>query len=227
MTARAASATATCSRTGGTRVVLRRRVHGKRNQRDDAASPRDHARRAWPSHGVATFKAMIRDPLYPCSIMADPICTPATKMQTPSAEPESRRHGRCARSCDGRPLRSRPVASRAWARHSRHARDPQKSADMCTRPRAPIARCYFARRRRWSIGRDDRVRRSRSAMRGRQPGGPTWLPGLGEEDPPYWRRRGARRHAARPGPQAWTRAVVAQEFAVALTFPAVRILRHS
>jgi len=184
---RARSATATCSRTGGIASRVTAARSWKRDQCDDAASPRDHAAAHGHHMAMATFKAMDpADPLYPCSIMADRYLHACYQMQT--SVMLNLNHGDmadAARSCERAPAQVRPVCFQSLGRDitSYTARDPQKSADMCDKAREPYRpACYFGAAKAlvdWTATTESAFTFCRIVAA--QPGGPTCYQALGEE----------------------------------------------
>jgi hypothetical protein len=96
----------------------------------------------------STFKAIDpKDPLYPCSIMAERFLHACYQMQT--SVMLNLNHGDigdAAKSCERAPGAQQPVCFQSLGRDitSYANRDPQKTADMCDKAREPYRpSCYF------------------------------------------------------------------------------------
>lgn len=100
-------------------------------------------------HGAAVkFKAIDpKDPLYPCSIMADRYLHACYQMQTSVMLNLNRGDiGHAARSCERAPQKMRAVCFQSLGRDatSYTSRDPQKTVDLCHKAREPYRpACYF------------------------------------------------------------------------------------
>jgi hypothetical protein len=137
--------------------------------------------------GAEPFKAMDpKDPLYPCSIMADRYLHACYQMQT--SVMLNLNHGDigdAAKSCERAPGHVRPVCFQSLGRDitSYTARDPQKTADLCNKARDPFRpACYFGAAKAlvdWTATTDAALTFCRIVAD--EPGGPTCYHALGEE----------------------------------------------
>lgn len=136
---------------------------------------------------ATTFKAIDpKDPLYPCSIMADRYLHACYQMQT--SVMLNLNHGdigAAARSCERAPAQVRPVCFQSLGRDatSYTARDPQKTVDLCHKAREPYRpACYFGATKAlvdWTATTDAAFAFCRLVAN--EAGGPTCYQALGEE----------------------------------------------
>jgi len=137
--------------------------------------------------GTTSFKALDpKDPLYPCSIMADRYLHACYQMQT--SVMLNLNHGDmgdAAKSCEHAPGTVRPVCFQSLGRDitSYTNRDPQKTADMCNKAAEPYRpSCYFGAAKAlvdWTATTDAAFKFC--GIVGHEPGGPTCYQALGEE----------------------------------------------
>ena len=136
---------------------------------------------------ATTFKAIEpKDPLYPCSIMADRYLHACYQMQTSVIL--NLNHGdigAAARSCERAPASVRPVCFQSLGRDatSYTARDPQKTVDLCHKAREPYRpACYFGATKAlvdWTATTDAAF--AFCGIVANEAGGPTCYQALGEE----------------------------------------------
>jgi hypothetical protein len=136
---------------------------------------------------ATTFKAIEpKDPLYPCSIMADRYLHACYQMQT--SVMLNLNHGdigHAARSCERAPAKIRSVCFQSLGRDatSYSARDPQKTVDLCHKAREPYRpACYFGAAKAlvdWTATTDAALAFCRLVAS--EAGGPTCYQALGEE----------------------------------------------
>ena len=137
--------------------------------------------------GTTSFKALDpKDPLYPCTIMADRYLHACYQMQT--SVMLNLNHGDmgdAAKSCERAPGTVRPVCFQSLGRDitSYTNRDPQKTADMCNKAAEPYRpSCYFGAAKAlvdWTATTDAAFKFC--GIVGHEPGGPTCYQALGEE----------------------------------------------
>ena len=133
------------------------------------------------------FKAIEpKDPLYPCSIMADRYLNACYQMQTSVMLHLNKGNiGDAAKSCERAPARVRPVCFQSLGRDatSYTARDPQKTADLCHKAREPYrAACYFGAAKAlvdWTATTESAFAFCKVVAS--EAGGPTCYQALGEE----------------------------------------------
>ena len=139
-------------------------------------------------HETATkFKAIEpKDPLYPCSIMADRYLHACYQMQTSVMLNLNKGDiGDAARSCERAPAKVRPVCFQSLGRDatSYTARDPQKTVDLCHKARDPYRpACYFGAAKAlvdWTATTDAAF--AFCGLVANEAGGPTCYQALGEE----------------------------------------------
>ena len=143
-----------------------------------------HGSHHQPAH---EFKAIDpKDPLYPCSIMAERYWHACYQMQT--SVMLNLNHGDigdAAKSCERAPESMRAVCFQSLGRDatSYTNRDPQKTADLCGKAREPDrAACYFGAAKAlvdWTATTDAAF--AFCGIVGKGPGGPTCYHALGEE----------------------------------------------
>jgi hypothetical protein len=136
---------------------------------------------------AATFKAIDpKDPLYPCSIMAQRYWHACYQMQT--SVMLNLNHGDigdAARSCERAPREMRAVCFQSLGRDatSYANRDPRKTADLCAKASVPDrAACYFGAAKAlvdWTATTDAAF--AFCGIVAESPGGPTCYQALGEE----------------------------------------------
>jgi hypothetical protein len=137
--------------------------------------------------GATTFKAIEpKDPLYPCSIMADRYLHACYQMQTSVMLHLNKGDiGNAAKSCERAPAHIRPVCFQSLGRDatSYAARDPQKTADLCHKAREPYrAACYFGAAKAlvdWTATTESAFAFCKVVAS--EAGGPTCYQALGEE----------------------------------------------
>jgi hypothetical protein len=139
-------------------------------------------------HEAATkFKAIEpKDPLYPCSIMADRHQFACYQMQTSIMLHLNRGDiGHAARSCERAPAKMRSVCFQSLGRDatSYSMRDPQKTVDLCHKARDPYrAACYFGAAKAlvdWTATTEAAF--AFCQIVANEPGAPTCYQALGEE----------------------------------------------
>ncbi len=136
---------------------------------------------------TTTFKAIDpKDPLYPCSIMADRYLHACYQMQTSVMLHLNHGDiGHAARSCERAPAKIRSVCFQSLGRDatSYTARDPQKTVDLCHQAREPYRpACYFGAAKAlvdWTATTDAAFAFCRIVAN--EAGGPTCYQALGEE----------------------------------------------
>ena len=139
-------------------------------------------------HATAvTFKAIEpKDPLYPCSIMADRYLHACYQMQTSVMLHLNKGDiGDAAKSCERAPGQVRPVCFQSLGRDatSYTGRDPQKTADLCRKAREPYRpACYFGAAKAlvdWTATTESAFAFCKVVAN--EAGGPTCYQALGEE----------------------------------------------
>ena len=139
-------------------------------------------------HATAVeFKAIDpKDPLYPCSIMADRYLHACYQMQTSIMLNLNKGDiGDAAKSCERAPAHIRNICFQSLGRDatSYTARDPQKTADLCHKAREPYRpACYFGAAKAlvdWTATTD--VAFAFCKVVANEAGGPTCYQALGEE----------------------------------------------
>jgi hypothetical protein len=139
-------------------------------------------------HAAATtFKAIEpKDPLYPCSIMADRYLHACYQMQTSVMLHLNKGDiGDAAKSCERAPAQIRSICFQSLGRDatSYTARDPQKTADLCHKAREPYRpACYFGAAKAlvdWTATTESAFAFCRVVAS--EAGGPTCYQALGEE----------------------------------------------
>jgi hypothetical protein len=136
---------------------------------------------------ATTFKAIDpKDPLYPCSIMADRYLHACYQMQTSVMLNINKGDiGDAARSCERAPAKIRSVCFQSLGRDatSYTARDPQKTVDLCHKARDPYRpACYFGAAKAlvdWTATTDAAFAFCKIVAN--EAGGPTCYQALGEE----------------------------------------------
>lgn len=136
---------------------------------------------------TTTFKAIdAKDPLYPCSIMADRYLHACYQMQTSVMLHLNHGDiGHAARSCERAPAKIRPVCFQSLGRDatSYTARDPKKTVDLCHKAREPYRpACYFGAAKAlvdWTATTDAAF--AFCHIVANEAGGPTCYQALGEE----------------------------------------------
>ena len=136
---------------------------------------------------ASTFKAIEpKDPLYPCSIMADRYLHACYQMQTSVMLNLNKGDiGDAARSCERAPANVRPVCFQSLGRDatSYTARDPQKTVNLCHKAREPYRpACYFGAAKAlvdWTATTDAAF--AFCHLVANEAGGPTCYQALGEE----------------------------------------------
>lgn len=136
---------------------------------------------------ATTFKAIDpKDPLYPCSIMADRYLHACYQMQT--SVMLNLNHGNigdAARSCERAPAHVRAICFQSLGRDatSYTARDPQKTVELCHKAREPYRpACYFGAAKAlvdWTATTEAAFAFCRLVAN--EAGGPTCYQALGEE----------------------------------------------
>jgi hypothetical protein len=134
-----------------------------------------------------TFRAIDpKDPLYPCSIMADRYLHACYQMQTSIMLNLNKGDiGHAARSCERAPAHIRSVCFQSLGRDatSYSARDPQKTADLCHKASEPYRpACYFGAAKAlvdWTATTDAAFAFCKIVAS--EAGGPTCYQALGEE----------------------------------------------
>jgi len=136
---------------------------------------------------AVTFKAIEpKDPLYPCSIMADRYLHACYQMQT--SVMLNLNHGDigdAARSCERAPAHVRSICFQSLGRDatSYTLRDPQKTVDLCHKAREPYRPgCYFGAAKAlvdWTATTDAAF--AFCGIVANEAGGPTCYQALGEE----------------------------------------------
>jgi len=136
---------------------------------------------------ATTFKAIDpKDPLYPCSIMADRYLHACYQMQT--SVMLNLNHGdigHAARSCERAPGPLRAICFQSLGRDatSYTARDPKKTVDLCHKAREPYRpACYFGAAKAlvdWTATTDAAL--AFCHIVANEAGGPTCYQALGEE----------------------------------------------
>jgi hypothetical protein len=139
-------------------------------------------------HAAATtFKAIEpKDPLYPCSIMADRYLHACYQMQTSVMLHLNKGDiGDAAKSCERAPAQIRSICFQSLGRDatSYTARDPQKTADLCHKAREPYRpACYFGAAKAlvdWTATTESAFAFCKVVAS--EAGGPTCYQALGEE----------------------------------------------
>ena len=136
---------------------------------------------------ATTFKAIEpKDPLYPCSIMADRYLHACYQMQTSVMLHLNKGNiGDAAKSCERAPAHIRNVCFQSLGRDatSYTARDPQKTVDLCHKARDPYRpACYFGAAKAlvdWTATTDAAFAFCKIVSN--EAGGPTCYQALGEE----------------------------------------------
>jgi hypothetical protein len=136
---------------------------------------------------AVAFKAIDpKDPLYPCSIMADRYLHACYQMQTSIMLNLNKGDiGHAAKSCERAPARIRNICFQSLGRDatSYTARDPQKTADLCHKAREPYRpACYFGAAKAlvdWTATTDAAFAFCKVVAS--EAGGPTCYQALGEE----------------------------------------------
>src|SRR5881394_394828 len=162
----------------GPRIVLRRCLHGKRDQRDRPASSGNHARDAQSSpherHAVQGARSRRS---------AVPVLDHGRQV---SARLLSNADiGDAAKSCERAPATVRPICFQSLGRDitSYTSRDPQKTSDLCHKAAEPYrSSCYFGAVKAlvdWTATTESAFAFCRIV--GHEAGGPTCYQALGEE----------------------------------------------
>lgn len=136
---------------------------------------------------AAAFKAIEpKDPLYPCSIMADRYLHACYQMQTSVMLHLNKGDiGHAAKSCERAPAHIRSVCFQSLGRDatSYTARDPKKTVDLCHKAREPYrAACYFGAAKAlvdWTATTESAFAFCKIVAS--EAGGPTCYQALGEE----------------------------------------------
>jgi len=133
------------------------------------------------------FKAIEpKDPLYPCSIMADRYLHACYQMQTSVMLHLNKGDiGDAAKSCERAPAQSRSICFQSLGRDatSYTGRDPKKTADLCHKAREPYRpACYFGAAKAlvdWTATTESAFAFCKVVAN--EAGGPTCYQALGEE----------------------------------------------